>query len=92
MYLQISAIKKTVYIFNCSKERNLFGFTEDIIGKNLPDASCDGKWLRFRIIAISAKSPSLNGVERQEIAKAIDEQGYYIAFLPLDFLGKRTLP
>jgi hypothetical protein len=70
----------------------LFGFTENIKGNNLPEVTCTGKWLRFRIIKLSDKSPSLNGTEREHIASAIKEFGYYIATLPIDFLGKRTLP
>ena len=82
-------MKQIVYLFNCSATKNLFGFTLDENGANLPQAKCPGFWQRFRIIKISPTSSRLLvELQPKEILQSIADHGYYLATLSTNFLEK----
>jgi hypothetical protein len=82
-------MKKNVYLFNCSAMKNLFGFTLDENGTNLPLGKCTGYWEKFRMIKISATSSRLLiELQPKQILQAIADHGYYIATLSAGFLEK----
>jgi hypothetical protein len=82
-------MKQIVYLFNCSAAKNLFGFTLDENGTNLPRAKCSGNWEKFRIIKISATSSRLLvELQPKEILQSIADHGYYLTTLSTNFLEK----
>jgi hypothetical protein len=82
-------MKKIIYLFNCSATKNLFGFTLDENGTNLPHGKCPGYWEKFRTIKISSTSSRLL-IELQptQILQSIADHGYYMATLSDNFVEK----
>ncbi len=76
-------MEKPIYVFQCSKNKGLFGLTYDSNGLNLPKKLCLGSWVlvntintdKIDIPLMIEKTPS-------ELMKEIDENGYYIHSLP----------
>jgi hypothetical protein len=71
---------KTVFVFECQDGSNLFAYTFEESGKNLPvDPLCRLGWRFLKKIDISDDPYSLIGDNPKLILEAIFRQGYYIS-------------
>jgi|HubBroStandDraft_4_1064222.scaffolds.fasta_scaffold04049_8 hypothetical protein len=63
----------TFYIFRCSKDRSLYGATDEPSGVKLPKDACSGDWELQRKVQESRIGFSATKAEQD-----IQKQGYYL--------------
>lgn len=64
-----------VHVF--SNKDNLYGFSIDRTGNNLPHQ--DSKWKYFKTITPEAGEPPRIALETDDLLKALDEKGYFVS-------------
>ncbi|MFZ4399683.1 MAG: hypothetical protein ACOYO1_06595 [Bacteroidales bacterium] len=70
---------KTIYIYDCIKNKSLFALTYDHKGTNLPLDSCQGKWHYLKTIYISENDHILIvGLLPKDIIEKLEQNGYMI--------------
>ena len=70
---------KEVYVFMCSANRNLHGFTCDSTGSNLPPDVCSGIWQLFKEIKLTIDSKRIMGSNpKDSVNKKIEKDGYFL--------------
>lgn len=84
-------MQRTVYVFCCSRSKSLFGLTLDSTGANLPRERCNGRWESHQTIQISENDVSLfSGILPRDILSSIDNVGYYITQIQINFTETTT--
>jgi hypothetical protein len=68
---------KKVFVFDCSVNSKLHGYTEDNTGANLPKAACNGKWVFIQEIEVRAGEARI-ALNVDEMLAAIEKDGYYL--------------
>jgi hypothetical protein len=68
---------QTAYLFQCGSEE-LFAFSPDKAGANLPRSSCTQGWLLRQEFQLGAQDPVAAPVELTPIIRGINDKGYYI--------------
>jgi len=70
----------SVFVFHCKDNANIFAYTTEETGKNLPSGkSCLLRWQYIKKIRISVDPYSLIGENPLKILEAIAKEGYYIS-------------
>ena len=72
-------MKRTVYVFNCSKQKMKFGLTYDKTGANLPRKECAGQWVLYKVLTLEPNGPPIvSGYKPKEIIDSLDTDGFVI--------------
>jgi len=66
-----------VYLFNSEKHRNMYGFTPDQTGGNLPKEF--GPWSKFKELDVNPGEPPRAGVKTEDILDGIKRDGFHLA-------------
>ena len=69
-----------IFIFK-GKKPNLYGFTPDTTGKNLPTDL--GPWVLFKTTEVSASDVPRIAVSSQDIIKSVQEQGFHLGTMKI---------
>lgn len=67
-----------VHVFRCSSNPNLFGFTKDAKGSNLPADRCSGAWDYFKEMRNVVHGQSLVGVDADTLLSDLKQDGYHL--------------
>ncbi len=64
-----------VYMFRCEAD-NIYGFSNESDGKNLPSEECS-KWDYLRSTEADRSFPSIMGMNPSDLLDAIESKGFY---------------
>ena len=80
--------KKKVFVFLCSDNAEVYGYTLDESGSNLPnDKNCGDGWVFLKSVEISDNPFSLIGDNAVRILRAIAEKGFYLSTHEIKYPG-----
>lgn len=69
--------QEKIYIFQCGRS-NLYGFTTDQSGKNLPEAECPTAWRFFKEYKHGQAQSGMIAVDNAEMRADFNKQGYHL--------------
>jgi hypothetical protein len=72
---------KTVYIFQCSNNKNKYAFSSDNSPINIPHEHCTGEWDGIKEIIISENSAAVIGNSAKKILEVLSKKDYFITEL-----------